>query len=123
MKKYVFTIKDDVCIANGKDIEATELLSKMSLWGDVEDYDTAISAVKAEYQATVDNLTTQLTESKEQNPNLTEDESRMLLSYRENKSMVVADYIAEAEAYKSELGLVKSECERKVSMLRAVLGD
>ncbi len=123
MKKYVFTIKDDVCIANGKDIEATELLSKMRLWGDVEDYDTAISAIKAEYQATVDNLTTQLIEKNEQDPNLTEDEIRLNELFRELKSIIVASYVAEAEAYKSELGIIKSEFERKVSMLKAVLGD
>lgn len=121
MKKYVFTIKDDVCIVNGKDVEATELLAKMRLWGEVEDYDRAISAVKAEYQDTVDNLTTQLTAIKDQE--LTADEMRVLYAYREAKSAVVAQYVDEAEAYKSELVAMKGDFERKVSMLKAVLGD
>lgn len=121
MRKYVFTIKEDVCIANGKDVEATELLSKMRLWGDVEDYDRAISAVKAEFQDIVDKLSTQLTDIKDQE--LTVDELRLLLAYRENKSAVVAQYVDEAESYKAELAVIKSEFERKVSMLKAVLGD
>ena len=121
MKKYVFTIRDDVCTANGKDVEATELLAKMKLWGEVEDYDRAIAAVKAEYQATVDNLTTQITAIKEQE--LTVDEMRMVVAYRENKAEVVSRYIAEAESYKNELAGIKTEFERKISTLKAVLGD
>lgn len=121
MRKYVFTIKDDVCVANGKDVEATELLTKMRLWGDVEDYDVSVSAVKAEYQATVDNLTTQLTAIKEQE--LTNDEMAMIEAYRKIKALVVAGYIDEAEAYKTELLAVRGEMERKISTLKAVLGD
>ena len=121
MRKYVFTIRDDVCAANGKDIEATELLAKMKLWGDVEDYDRSVQAVKTEYQATVDNLTAQLTAIKEQE--LTADEFRMVESYRSNKAEVVSQYVAEAEAYKAELSGIKSEFERKISTLKAVLGD
>ena len=30
MKKYVFTVKEDICNANNKDSNATELLSIMS---------------------------------------------------------------------------------------------
>lgn len=123
MRKYVFTIKDDVCVANGKDIEATELLAKMRLWGDVEDYDRVISAVKAEFQEIVDNLTTQVTEMQDQDLNLTDDEIRLNELFRELKSIIVARYIDEAEAYKSELAVIKSEFERKISTLKAVLGD
>lgn len=121
MRKYVFTIRDDVCTANGKDIEASELLAKMKLWGDVEDYDRAISAVKAEYQSNIDNLAEQVTAIKEQE--LTADEFRMVEAYRSNKAEVVSQYVAEAEAYKSELSGIKSEFERKISTLKAVLGD
>lgn len=121
MKKYVFTIKDDVCVANGKDVEATELLAKMTLWGEVEDYDKAVSSVKAEYQATVDNLTTQVASIKEQE--LTDDELDMVIAYRKNKAKVVAVHIDEAEAYKTELTSIKGEFERKISTLKAVLGD
>ena len=123
MKKYVFTIKDDVCIANGKDVEATELLSKMRLWGEVEDYDTAISAVKAEYQATVDNLATQLTEKEAQDLHLTKEEIRLNELFRELVAIIVARYVDEAESYKSELADMKNDFERKVAMLKAVLGD
>ena len=121
MKKYVFTIKDDVCVANGKDVEATELLTKMRFWGEVEDYDQAISAVKAEYQTTVDNLSAQLTAIKDQE--LTDDEMRMVMAYRENKASVVAQHIVETERYKTELVGCKTEFENKLSKLKAVLGD
>ena len=80
MKSYAFTIKEDVCAANGKDVEATELLAKMRLWGDVVDFDQAVAAVRAEYQHTIDGLKTQLAAIKDQE--LTNDEIVLLNAYR-----------------------------------------
>ena len=94
MKKYVFTIKDDVCAANGKDVEATELLAKMRLWGDVEDYEKVLAPVCAEYQGMVDNLTAQVNAIKAQE--LTPDEIVLLNSYRDCKS-------ATGEAYEKRI--------------------
>ena len=121
MKKYVFTIKDDVCTANGKDIEATELREKMKLWGDVEEYDKAIAPVVAEYQYIIDNLTAQLQAIKDQE--LTPDEMRMVEAYRANKTAVVNEFIAEADRYKSELKAIRSEYEQKTAQLKAILDD
>lgn len=121
MKKYVFTIKDDVCIANGKDVEATELREKMKLWGDVEDYDRAIASVKAEYQAIIDSLNAQLNAIRDQD--LSVDEMRMVEAYRANRADVVSEYIAEADKYKTELAGLKNEFETKTAKLKAILSD
>ena len=107
MKKYVFTIRDDVCLANGKDVEATELLAKMKLWGEVEDYDRSVSAVKAEYQATVDNLTAQLSAIKYQE--LTEDEIDLVLAYRANKAKISAGFLNRIGELEGELVDIKNE--------------
>ena len=121
MKKVVLTIKDDVCAKNGKDVNASELLTVMSHYGTVESYESVVAKDKAEYQATIDNLTAQLTAIKEQE--LTVDEIKMVKAYRENKTLVVSAYVAEAESYKSQLQAVKNEHEQRVAKLKAILGD
>lgn len=103
MKKYVFTIKDDVCAANGKDVEATALLEKMRLWGDVEEYDHVVASVRAEYQAVVDNLTAQINAIKEQD--LTADEITLLNTYRACKK-------ANGDAYQARIDELERQAER-----------
>ena len=121
MKKVVLTIKDDVCARNGKDVNATELLTVMGHYGTVEDFETATAKEKAEYQATIDNINAQLMAIKEQE--LTVDEIKMVKAYRENKSTVVSAYVLEAENYKAQLQAVKNEHEQRVAKLKAILGD
>jgi hypothetical protein len=122
MKKYVFTMKEDTCEAYNKTPEMqVEIIKKLNEYGTVEDYDKVIAPVQAEYQGVVDNLTAQITAIKEQE--LTADEIRVVKAYRENKAAVVAQYIAEAEKYKTELEGFKTEFELKISKLKAVLGD
>lgn len=121
MKKVVLTIKEDVCERNGKDVNATELLSVMAHYGSVEDYDTATAKERTEYQATIDSLSAQIVSIKEQE--LTVDEIKMVKAYRENKATVVNAYVVEAENYKAQLQAVKSEHEQRVAKLKAILGD
>ena len=121
MKKVVLTIKEDVCVKNNKDVNATELLNVMAHYGTVETYESATAKDKAEFQATIDSLNNQLNAIKEQE--LTVDEIKMVKSYRENKSSVVSAYVAEAEQYKSQLQAVKNEHEQRVAKLKAILGD
>lgn len=121
MKKVVLTIKEDICQRNNKDVNATELLSVMSHYGVVEDYEAATTKDRAESQSIIDGLTAQLNAIKEQE--LTIDEIKMVKSYRENKSSVVSEYVAEAEQYKSQLQAVKNEHEQRVAKLKAILGD
>ena len=112
MKKYVFTIKDDVCAANGKDVEATELLQKMKLWGDVEDYEKAIAAVRAEYQVTIDNLKAQNDAIKDQE--LTDDEIALLNSYRACKK-------ATGDAYQARINALEKHIEDNAKDFQAKL--
>jgi hypothetical protein len=121
MRKYVFTIKDDVCAANGKDIQATELLKVMTHYGSVEDYEKDISTTKAEYQGTIDALTLQLTAIKDQE--LTDDEIRMVKAFRDCKNAVVSKYVAIAEEYAKQLEAVKQEAEQRTAKIKAILGE
>jgi hypothetical protein len=121
MKKFVFTVKDDVCAANGKDVNATELLSVMAHYGSVEDCDKVVSAIKAEYQASIDALTAQLNAIKEQE--LTEDEIKIVKAYRDAKNSVVCEHAAIAESYKKQLEAVKQESEQRTARIRAILGE
>ena len=115
MKKYVFTIKDDVCIANGKDIEATELLAKMRLWGEVEDYDKAISAVKAEYQTTVDNVTAQYNAIKDRE--LTDDDIVWLNFIRERKAIETECFVKQIAARDKVIDDVRADSAKRAEQL------
>lgn len=121
MKKYVFTIKDDVCAANGKPVEATELLEKMKLWGDVEDYDHVVASVRAEYQAVVDNLTAQLSAIKSQE--LTDDEIALLNAYRACKKATGDAYQARIDVLETKIAEAVEAAEKKAAQLRAILDE
>lgn len=118
MKKYVFTIKDDVCAANGKDIEATELLAKMRLWGDVEDYDKAVASVCAEYQGTIDNLTKQLGATAVAS---NEDEVLFLNFYRERKAKNGEVYLARINELENKLESDAEDHKKKAEQIAAIL--
>jgi hypothetical protein len=119
MKKYVFTIKDDVCAANGKDVNATELLAKMKLWGDVTDYDKATAQERAEYQTVVDSLTAQLGAIKAQE--LTDDEIVLLNAYRECKAKNAAVYDARIDELEGQLDDIRIEEQQRVEQIIALL--
>lgn len=119
MKKYVFTIKDDVCAANGKDIEATELLAKMRLWGDVEDYDPVVAAVRAEYQGMVDNLRDQLTAIKSQE--LTNDEINLLNTYRSCKKANGDAFQTRIDALELQLEDIRVGYQKKIEQISALI--
>lgn len=121
MKKYVFTVKEDICNANNKDSNATELLSIMSHYGSVEDYDKVFSVVKSEYQSAIDNLNSQLTAIKDQE--LTTDEIYMIKSYRDSKNSVVAQYTNTIKTYEDTLNNLKTEFEQRIAKIRAVVGE
>lgn len=119
MKKYVFTIKDDVCAANDKPIEASELLEKMKLWGDVEDYDTAVASVRAEYQSIVDNLNAQLAAIKEQE--LTDDEIALLNAYRGCKAANGAVYQKRIDTLEQLLDDISDKYQKRLTQIAALL--
>lgn len=119
MKKYVFTIKDDVCAANGKDIEASELIGKMKLWGDVENYDSAVAKVTAEYETTIKNLGAQITAIKEQE--LTEDEIALLNSYRACKKNTSDKYAVRIETLERQLVDISDGYQKKLAQITELL--
>lgn len=101
MKKVVLTIKEDICQRNNKDVNATELLSVMSHYGVVEDYEVATTKDRTESQSTIDGLTAQLNAIKEQE--LTDDEISIVRAYRLAKNTVVSKFTAENESLKESL--------------------
>ena len=119
MKKYVFTVKDDVCAANGKDVNATELLTKMKLYGDVVDYDKATAAERAEYQSVVDSLSAQLDVIKAHN--IPEEELVLLTAYRECKARLAAGYETRIDALEGQLDDIRVEEQNRIEQILALL--
>lgn len=132
MKKYVFTVKDDVCAKNNKDVNATALLEKMRLYGTVESYDSNMVAVKAEYQSVIDELTARYDAIK--SLNLSADEISLVNLYRSLKAETAAAYVAEVNTVKAELGAenealkkqledIKVENEGRIAKIAAILAS
>lgn len=119
MKKVVLTIKEDVCVKNNKDVNATELLNVMAHYGTVETYEAATAKDKAEFQATIDSLNKQLNDIKEQE--LTVDEIEMVRAYRKNKSAVVADCEKKLNAMAETLRLGNEKLAQAKAVISAQL--
>jgi hypothetical protein len=119
MKKLVFTIKDDVCLANGKDVNATQLIEVAKKYGTVEDFDTVVAAVRAEYQATLDNVVAQNEAIKQQN--LSDEEIAMVNTYREQRAKAVKVYEDKVVELEGTLENVKVEHERTIELISNVI--
>lgn len=119
MKQYTLTIKDDICAANGKDPEATELLAKMKLWGEVTDFERSVAAVRAEYQGVINNLTAQVAAIKAQE--LTEDEIALLNSYRACKKSTGDQFQARINALEQQLDEISTGYQRKIAQISELL--
>jgi hypothetical protein len=119
MKKYVFTVKDDVCLANGKDVNATQVLEVMKTYGAVEDYDTVIAKIKAEYQEALDNVVAQNEAIKHQN--LSDEEIAIVNEYRKQRAKAVQVYIEENANLNKTLEEVKVEHEKTIELISNVI--
>lgn len=115
MKKYVFTVKDDTCLANGKDVNATKIIDVMRTYGSVEDYDTHIAGIKKEYQDTLDNVVAQNEAIKAQN--LSDEEIALVNEYRKQRARAVQEYIEENARLNNTLATVKAEHERTIEII------
>ncbi len=120
MKKYVFTVMEDICVANGKDVAATELIRTMNTYGKVEDYDTVVAGVKAEYQSANDALVAKYNEIADQK--LTVDEIAIINEYRKQKASIVQASEAKAKNLENQLTAIKNENENRNRQILALLG-
>ena len=120
MKKYVFTVKDDVCLANNKDANATELIAKLKLYGSVENFDTVVSGIKAEYDEVIASMSAAYEAIASQN--LTSDEIALVNTYRANKEEISKAYVAENNILKNELSTIKAKQENIVRQIQSILG-
>lgn len=120
MKKYVFTVKDDVCLANGKDVNATRVLEVMATYGTVEDYDDVVAKIKAEYQEALDNVVAQNEAIKQQN--LTEEEIALVNEYRKQRAKAVQAYIDENTKLTTQLEEIKTEYENRITLISEIIG-
>lgn len=63
---YALTVTPDVCKANGKDVNATELLKAMATYGKVEKLSDVIARATAPLKETIDNLVKRIDNIEEQ---------------------------------------------------------
>lgn len=115
MKQLVLTVNDAVCLANGKDVNATQLIEVMKTYGTVEDYNEHIAGVKKVYQEALDNVVAQNEAIKAQN--LSEDEIAIVNTYRTQRAIAVKVHVDEKEELRQTLHNVKAEHEKTIEII------
>ena len=122
VKEYAVIITEDIMSANNKTEDMLpDVIQRLGHYGKVIPLSDYTKAKSDEYQATIDALTSQLDRIVDQD--LSVDEMKIVKTYRENKTEVVAEYLAEVEKYKSELEGIRREFELKTAKLKAILGE
>lgn len=121
MKKYVFTVKEEICVKHGKDPSATELLGVLPHYGTVEDYESVVADIKLESQASIDKLTAHIKSIEEQE--LTDDEIALLRTYRANKDAVTASHLARENELTKQLQANRANLEQLIAKIKALLGE
>ena len=122
MKQYVFTMRDDICNANGKsDAQKAEMLRVLAHYGTVEDFEGVVNAERAKYQQVIDNQTRQLEAIKDQA--LTEDEIAMVKAYRGARSAVVSKHEAIEQECRQTIARLEETLTSFKNKIIAVVGD
>lgn len=121
MQKLVFIIKEDTLDAHGKTQQnVSDLLDKMREYGTVEDYDANVAALKGEYQAVIDEITSRYEAIKGQN--LDEAEIRLVNLFRELLTIKVKSYVDKNVELEGHIDTMKAEAERCANLIMEALG-
>ena len=91
----------------------------MKTYGTVEDYDTVITQIKAEYQEALDNVVAQNEAIKHQN--LSDEEIAIVNEYRKQRAKAVQVYIEENANLNKTLEEVKVEHEKTIELISNVI--
>ena len=121
MTNVALKVKESVCLANGKDPAATELIEKMKLWGEVTPLEDEIAKVKAEYQAEIDKLTKQIQAIVAQE--LTPDEIVLLNSYRDCKAVTGESYLKRIDGLEKCLEEVRVASQRRAAQIAQLVAE
>ena len=119
MEKYVVTFVEDVASVNGRNTDPTEFIAEMQLRGKVTPYDDELKAVRAEYQAIIDNLTKQLKAIQDQE--LTPTEILWLNFIREREAESSKVHLERTAALEKQLEEIIAGYQNKIAQLNAVL--
>ena len=119
MIKVVLTVQSDVCVKNGKDVNATELLKTMATYGKVENFNDCVEAIETDYQKTIDNLVAANEAISDRIA--TDDEFEVLKALRGFREKSVKVYVEENAELTKTLDEVKTEHERTIEIIANVI--
>ena len=121
MKQYAVTFMEDVATANGRNPDPTDFINEAKLRGKVEDFNEAVNAIRAEYQRTIDNLTTQLNAIKAQE--LTPDEIALLNAYRQCKTATGDAYQKRIDTLEQCLEDVRISSKKRAEQIAQLVAE
>lgn len=117
MRKYVFTVREDICLANDKDPNATDLLEVMKKYGSIEEYNAVFALATASYDATIAGLTARVAALEAYD--LTADEIEMLNTYRMQTAKIVKEKDKQIEELTATIDTVYTTAQNLVDNAKA----
>ena len=122
MEKIVITFKEDVMAQNQKSVpQKEELVKLLYKYGSVENYEDAVSKLKAEYQTTIDNLNTQYKAIADQN--LSSNEIKLVKLLRDILVLEGKDYLDRIALLEKTLTDVRIENQNRAKQIIAMFGE
>ena len=121
MEKYVVTFAEDQATANGRNPDPTSFIAEMKLRGKVTPYEDDLKAVRAEYQAIIDNLTAQYNAISAQE--LTPDEIVLLNSYRDCKAVTGEAYQKRIDSLEQCLEDVRISSKKRAEQIAQLVAE
>ena len=106
---------DDVCLANGKDVNATHLLEVAKTYGKVTNFDDEVAGLKAEYQKSLDNVVAQNKALEAQNINA--EELVWLNFIRERKAIETEGFVKQIDARDKVIEEVRADSQKRAEQL------
>ena len=122
MRKIVLTVREDICVANGKTEEnVNRFLDVMNGYGEISDFDAEVDKVRTELQDVINKLTAQLKAI--QANALTDDEIRMLNHYRECKAIICSEKDGEILKRDQVIADAKAKMKNIIERVVAAVGE
>lgn len=122
MRKYVFTVREDVMLKAGKSEEQLAMLiSKMGEYGTVEEYDAVINRVSAEKDDELVNLKAAYDNAKLRD--VTDEEAEVINKIRDIADKLANTYKAKYDNLKSRVSVAQLQAKQKREIAKRQLEE
>lgn len=122
MRKYVFTVREDIMLKESKSEEMlAKLIGKMNEYGTVEEYDTVINRVSAEKDDELINLKAAYDNAKLRD--VTDEEAEVINKIRDIADKLANTYKVKYDNLKSRVSVAQLQAKQKREIAKRQLEE